>query len=404
MILTLNLDKYRDYMIAIFKNEFNFFHNLIEILEPLKRNRIFLEIIDNIFRDEYKKCFFYTNPDIELEELLTQEQISFFQKYCLNQVRYSKEVYVQFFSKLLKFDLSYENFFSNNKVESEEKQAYKLSIAQSLIRMIFSRDKEKYIKDRFYEYNLIKKIIDKDIEETREKYGDQYKTLFRKEDICDDFLKYMFFVFGNKIMIESFVNPVKKLLTEIWPKDRDINKDEFNNLITDFISKLKENIPNVLKLLLKILYESIRSHFTIEIDNYGPLYTTLFFNFINSPRVQSLYDINSLNSNLIRSLNRLLRNACFNFKFSDQDPLNEFNDIIEKNHLKIKNFIKKNIIEININDGKVKSSLGDIFNEKYLIYPNFLFHLDKTILLDCMKGELNDNNKDKGHIIEKVLK
>jgi hypothetical protein len=402
MTLTLNLDKYRDYMIAIFKNEFNFFHNLIEILDPLKRNKIFLEIIDNIFRDEYKKCFFYTNPDIELEELLTQEQISFFQKYCLNQVRYGKEVYVQFFSKLLKFDLSYDNFFSNNKVESEEKQAYKLSIAQSLIRMIFSRDKKKYIKEKFYEYNLIKKIIDKDIEETREKYGDQYKTLFRKEDICDDFLKYMFFVFGNKMMIESFVNPVKKLLTEIGPKDRDINKDEFNNLITDFISKLKENIPNVLKLLLKILYESIRSHFTIEIDNYGPLYTTLIFNFINSPRVQTLYDINSLNSNLIRSLNRLLRNACFNFKFSDQDPLNEFNDIIEKNHLKIKNFIKKNIIEININDGKVKSSLGDIFNEKYLIYPNFLFHLDKTILLDCMKGELND--KDKGHIIEKVLK
>ena len=29
------------------------------------------------------------------------------------------------------------------------------------------------------------------MEETREKFGDEYKTLFRKEDLCDDVIKYM---------------------------------------------------------------------------------------------------------------------------------------------------------------------------------------------------------------------
>ena len=117
------------------------------------------------------------------------------------------------------------------------------------------------------------------MEETFEKYGDEYKTLFRKEDICDDFLKYMFFVFGNTMMIESFVNPLKNILKDVEPKERDINREEFDNLISVFITKLKSTIPDVLKLILKLLYESVKSHFTIEKDNYGPLYTTLIFNF-----------------------------------------------------------------------------------------------------------------------------
>ena len=380
-------------MITIFKGKIDFFHKLVDILMPLKKKKIFLRIINNIFLEEYKQIFFNKNkPNIELEELFINEITIFGEKYSELSIHFEKETYIKIFSNLLQFDLNYENFFlsKNNKIDIEEKRIYKLGIAQSLIRVVFSKEKNKYTKDKFYEYNLLKRVVDKDMEETIEKFGDQYKTLFRKEDICDDFLKYMFFVFGNTMIIESFINPLTIVLEGVGDNDRNINKDEFNKLMDEFINKMKKTIPDVLKILLKILYESVKSHFTIEDDNYGPLYTTLIFNFIISPRIQMIYNINSQNKNFIRSLNRLLRNICFNNKFSEEDQLNEFNDIIDKNHLKIKNFIKENIISINIEDNKIKSSLGDIFNEKYLLYPNFLFYRDSSVLCEGIQGGVKE--------------
>ena len=393
MILTINLKKYPDLIKTIFTGEMKFLNELVDIILPLKNKKQLLEIIHNLFDEEYRKIFLKKDElNTEFENMYKNVNTLLTEKCSGIQTHYNTNIYKKGFSKLLKFDLNYQNFFSchNNEIDIEEKSTYKLEIAQSLIRVIFNKEKQKYNNDKYYEYKLIKRIIDKDMEETIEKYGDQYKTLFRKEDICDDFLKYMFFVFGNKMIIESFINPLKKILNEIEPKDRNINKDEFNKLVTEFISKLKNTIPNVLKILLKLLYESVKSHFTIEDDNYGPLYTTLIFNFFISPRMQTIYSINASNNNFIRCLNRLLRNACFNFKFDEKDPLSEYNDIIEKNHLKIKNFIKENIIKINIEDNKVKSSLTDIFNENYLIFPNYLFDSDCNIIWETIDGGIND--------------
>ena len=106
--------------------------------------------------------------------------------------------------------------------------------------------------------------------------------------------------------------------------------------------------------------------------------------------MQTIYDLNSLNKVFLRTLNRLMRNACFNSKFAEEDPLFSFNDLIEKNHLKIKNFITDNIIGINIEDNKVKNSLGDIFTEKYLLYPNFLFYWDSNILCESSQGGVSE--------------
>ena len=379
-------------MKTIFKSQINFFHKLVDLLLTLKKKKQFLLIINNLFLEDYKQIFFnQKKPDVELEEIFIEGQSYFGNIYSEPPIHYEKETYIKFYSHLLKFDLSYDNFFSyhNNEIDAEEKPAYKMCIVQSLIRALFSKEKNKYTNEKYYEFNLIKKIIDKDMEETIEKYGDQHKTLFRKEDICDDFLKYMFFVFGNTMIIESFINPLKKILQGVQV-DRNINKDEFNNLVTEFITKLKKTIPDVLKILLKLLYESVRKHFTIEKDNYGPLYTTLIFNFIINPKIQFIYNINASNNKFIRTLNRLLRNACFNFKFNEEDQLSIYNDIIEKNYLKIKNFMKENIIGINLEDNKVKSSLGDIFNEKFLICPKFLFYLDSNNLFQSSQKKAGD--------------
>ena len=102
-----------------------------------------------------------------------------------------------------------------------------------------------------------------------------------------------------------------------------------------------------------------------------------------------LYSINPLNCVFVRSLNRLLRNMCFNFKFAEGDPLCIFNDIIEKNNKKLKKFINDKIISIVIND-KVKNSLKDLFTETYLIYPRFLFYWDSQLLCATITGGVDN--------------
>ena len=304
------------------------------------------------------------------------------------------------FQTLLQFDISYSNFFANNnKIKDDERPSYKLCIAQSLIRVAFSKEKKKFYKEKvdFYEYELLKRIIDKDMEETRDKFGDEYKTLFRKEDLCDDVIKYMFFIFGNSMLIDCFVMPLKNMLSKIGitddlieakdplPMKRDISKEEFNTLMEIIINTLSTKIPDALKILLKLLYESVNQHFTIEKENYSPLYTSLIFNFLISPRIQMLYSINPLNCIFVRNLNRILRNTCFNSKFAEGDSLFEFNETMEINYKKLQKLIKDNIISIPLNND-IKNSLKDLFTEKYLIYPKFLFYWDSQLLCSTIDG------------------
>ena len=399
MILTLNLKDNHAYIKTVFIGEANFFNKLVEFLDKIKNKNKFLKIISNLFSDEeYKAIFFNKNkPDKELEELYNFEKSYFTEKYPgfkdkekkgINDKE--KESYGKLFSDILKFDLNYTNFFHTEVSDQEIKIAYKYAIVQSLIRVVFSKQKKNFTKEEFYGFNVIKRIIDKDMEETIQKFGDEYKTLFRKEDICDDFLKFIFFIFGNNMMVQSFVKPVKKELLRLGFTNRDINKEEFDSFINVFIDNLNATIPDVLKLLLKLLYDSVLSHFTIEKDNYGPLYTTLIFNYFVSPRIQAIFNINAQKNKFVRSLNRILRNACFNFKFSDGDPLSIFNDSIEKNHLKIKTFMEEKIIGIDITNSKVKGSLENIFDEKNLIYPNFLFNHDSYLLSASLKNGINE--------------
>ena len=395
MILTINLKNVPLFIRTVFKGDNDFFYKLIDLITRLQNKNIYLSIINNLFLEEYKCIFFKENRDIDLEELYEEEKNSFREYYGEEEKKeeIDKESYIQLYSRILKFDIDYNNFFpqneENNKMDLEEKSAYKLTIVQSLIRIIFSNEKKKYTKEKFYGFNVIKRIIDKDIEETIEKFGDQYKTLFRKEDLCDDFLKYIFYIFGNNMMVESFVNPIRKELRKIGFNNRDINKEEFDNFVTTFITNLTNTLPNILKVVLKLLYESVKSHFTIEEDDYGPLYTTLIFNYFISPRVQAIFNINAQKTSFVRSLNRILRNVCFNFKFSEKDELCNFNDIIESNHLKIKNYIRDNIIDIDVNNEEIKSSLEEIFNEEESISPKFLFYSDINLLNRSLKGGIN---------------
>ena len=402
MILVLNLSKYPSFIKIIFEGKLNFFKNLCDLLFAMKtkKRKKLLSILNNMFLDEYKRIFFRKPKDESLEDLFIKQQIEFSARFLETSSFYNEDTYKKMYQILLNFDISYANFFSyNSKIKDEEKPAYKLCIAQSLIRVAFSKEKKKYYpeKDNYYEYNLLKKIIDKDMAETVAKFGDEYKTLFRKEDLCDDFIKYMFFIFGNSMLIDCFVMPLKSMLKKIGitdelieakdplPMKRDIKKEEFNILMGNIIDTLSTKIPDVLKILLKLLYESVNKHFTIEKNNYAPLYTSLIFNFLISPRIQMLYSINPLNCVFVRSLNRILRNTCFNSKFTEGDSLFEFNESIESNYNKLQKLINDKIISIEINDD-IKNSLEDLFTEKYITYPKFLFYWDSQLLCATIDG------------------
>ena len=413
MILFINIKQSGLFIKTVFDDGTNFFKSLITLIKQIeiKEQKILFSILNNIFLNEYKSLYFKKNSsekDEKLEEIFIDNQIFFTNIYNGSETEYGDSDYKKMFAILSSFDLSYDYFFKNNtQIKQEDKMNYKLSISQSIIRVAFSKEKTKFLdynkeENIYFEYYFIKKVIEKDMEDTKKKYGDDFRTLFRKDDLYDDILKYIFFIFGNTMMVESFVKPVEKMLKKIGldeesirtnilaaldlPLVRDINKEEFEILIGEIIENLNNTIPQVIKILLKLLYNAVIKYFTIDKNNYGPLYTSLMFNFILSPRVQELYNINPMNILLVRSLNRLVRNTCFNYKFSDSDELHKFNDLIELNYPKLKKFMIENIIEIDDNDKKVKNSLKDLFTEKYLVYPKFLFYYDSELLCGTIKG------------------
>jgi hypothetical protein len=89
-----------------------------------------------------------------------------------------------------------------------------MTFSQSLIRVVFSKEKMSYLNhpdniNGRYESNFLQNIVFKCLSQTRETYGDTYSNLFRKDEIYDDIIKYMFYVFGNNMMIKSFGNFLK---------------------------------------------------------------------------------------------------------------------------------------------------------------------------------------------------
>lgn len=307
------------------------------------------------------------------------------------------------FEKLYALELSYDNFFDNNEqVPIESRGVYKLIIIQSIIRIIFSKEKKNlYSQEEFYEFNILKKIIDKNVKDTADSFGDDYRALFRKDDLYDDLIKYMFYTFGNDMILESLVCPLTKKLEEIGITsdavknndpillNRNIKIDEYEALFNIIIQNLSKRIPQVLKILLRIIYESMNKYFTIEKKDYSPLYTCLIFNFLINPRVQRLYSIDLTNCIFVKSLNRLIKNTCFDNKFDEMDALSGFNDLISECHLKIQNMIEEIILPVTLDD-KSKHYLKDLFTEKYLVYPKFLFYWDSQLLSSTISGGVDN--------------
>ena len=106
------------------------------------------------------------------------------------------------------FDLYLENFLNfksdSSIIDLDEKFYHQLDIVRSILLILFSKEKYKYLEDKedtYYEYDFLNKVIRKNILGTKNASGDKYKSLFRKDNLTNDFIKYLFFIFVNKTII-----------------------------------------------------------------------------------------------------------------------------------------------------------------------------------------------------------
>ena len=413
MILFLNVSDTGIFIKTIFEEGTNFFKSLIKLIEKLDlkdKNSLF-GILNNLFLDDYKLLYFKKNTsekDDSLEMLFINNQIYFSNIYFESEEGFGDKEYRNMFNKLSRFEFSYDNFFKDKNIDNiKDKSYYKLRIAQSIIRVVFSKEKYLYIDEssktsKYFEYYFIKNLIDKDLEITQKKYGNDISIIFRKEDIFDDIIKYIFYIFGNMMMIESFVKPVEKMLKKIGldeesiennilvaldlPLVRDINKEEFEILIKEISESLNETMPLIIKIILKFLYNSLIKYYKIDKNNFNPLYTALFFNYIISPKTQEIFEINPMKILLVRSLNRLVKNTCFKYKINEADNLSKFNDLIEKYNINMKNLIINNVIQLDENEESNKKYMKQLFSEINLVYPKFLFYRDSILISKTFNG------------------
>ena len=413
MILFLNVSDTGIFIKTIFEEGTNFFKSLIKLIEKLDlkdKNSLF-GILNNLFLDDYKLLYFKKNTsekDDSLEMLFINNQIHFSNIYFESEEGFGDKEYRNMFNKLSRFEFSYDNFFKDKNIDNiKDKSYYKLIIAQSIIRVVFSKEKYLYIDEssktsKYFEYYFIKNLIDKDLEITQKKYGNDISIIFRKEDIFDDIIKYIYYIFGNMMMIESFVKPVEKMLKKIGldeesiennilvaldlPLVRDINKEEFEILIKEISESLNETMPLIIKIILKFLYNSLIKYYKIDKNNFNPLYTALFFNYIISPKTQEMFEINPMKILLVRSLNKLVKNTCFKYKINEADNLSKFNALIEKYNINMKNLIINNVIQLDENEESNKKYMKQLFSEINLVYPKFLFYRDSKLISKTFNG------------------
>ena len=304
------------------------------------------------------------------------------------------EKYQKIIESLFNFDS--ENFLyfkKNSEIDYSLHFYHQIELVENIIFILFSKEKYNFLKNDnvYYEYEFLDKLIKKNISETKEMHGDKHRNLFRRDTISNDIIKYFFFIFGNSMIIESIIKPLNTILKIIGlsneienidfkrnsvKKERNITKDEFKILFEKIIEKLNENIPKILKIFLKMIYDNIIIFYpNLEKGDYTPISSLFFFSYISNPRIQKMFDIYPEKCLFIKSVYKLIYNSSFNIKFNEGDNLFIFNDEIDIYYKKINEFYEKNVINIDMNNEDNKKYLQNLFNEIGVIYPEFIFYL-----------------------------
>jgi len=337
---------------------------------------------------------------------------NFYQNQKVIQIKEetNKEKYKKIVESLFNFES--ENFLNlkQNKGEDYSEIFFShIELVKSIILILFSKEKYQFLKEEnvYYEYEFLDKLIKKNISETKSIHEDKHKNLFRRDTTSNNIIKYFFFLFGNHMIIESFMKPLTIILNitglnnefEIISfegnslnMERNITKDEFNILFDKILEKLNETIPYLFRIFLKMIYDNIIKEYpNLEKNDYSPISSLFFFSYLSNPRIQNIFRIYPDKYLFIKSVYRLIYNVAFNNKFNENDNLNIFNDDIEKYYKKIVEFYENNIMNVDTNNEDNKKYLKNLFEEIGIEYPEFLFYLSCDYINGLNK---NDENKE----------
>jgi hypothetical protein len=222
MIVLLNLKSKRLFVEMCFDKDSKVTRDIMTIMRLSKsypKNQI-LNIYCNMFLDEYKQVFVSN----KIDDLFILNNEKFTQVNTEGLDLFSKCIYKKLLRIIFDLDFTYEhNFLMLNNYDEDNMPISKIiiklvkqSFVQALIRIVISKEKFLYLnnsaeEDFFekaqidnFEFLFLKNIISRGFALTKQKYGDNYTCLFRKDEIYDDVVKYFFFMFGNSLVIKSF--------------------------------------------------------------------------------------------------------------------------------------------------------------------------------------------------------
>ena len=409
MIILLNLKNNKKFNNFLTKEKIDYPLMNITIIQKIKDSKykqILNNILFNIFSPEYNHLGSNLLSIINTDEKNPKgnnkiKQIKLLNEFYNSQKDFEsidkknkinqKEKYEKIIDSLFNFESkNFLNFKKDKEMDYSLHFFHQIELVENIMFIVFSKEKYNFMKDNnaYYEYEFLDRLIKKNISETKEIHENKHRNLFRRDTISNDIIKYFFFIFGNSMIIKSIFKPLNTILKIvglnnisendelIGNKERNITKDEFKILFEKIMQKLNKNIPTILKVFLKIIYDNIINFYpNLEKDDYTPISSLFFFSYISNPRIQKMFNIYPDKFLFIKSVYRLIYNASFNIKFKEDDNLYIFNDDIEIYYNIINEFYKNNIINIDMNSEENKKYLKNLFHEIGFMCPEFLFYL-----------------------------
>ena len=372
-IIFYNIEKSEN-IITFFKtNSFTIIKMLKKATTIFKEDNETIQIanfIINICFDDMKAKI-YSYQDTKLEDI--------YQKYLYSEIlgifpsfnepfNAKNEDYSKFMKKIT--EMKMDEYIDNLKKENSD------IFCKNLIPLLLSRPNFDFIS--FYI-----NIINKHIEIIRKEYNNEITSLFRKDDVTNDLIKNLIFIFCNFSFIKSFYTILPNEYLSINEIIFDL--DAFEKFLNNFITKLTQSLPFIIKVLLCIIKQCIKEINSGE-ENYNVIYTVLIFNFFISPTILEIYGISIVKFRSLRQLTRILRNICFRKEFDNFDKLNYFNKKIKEFNSFINEKFKKYVFDEiyiekdrdNINK-KINSLLISAKNkelkidDKSIILPSFCY-------------------------------
>ena len=372
-IIYYNIEKSEN-IITFFKtNSFTIIKMLKKATTIFKEDNETIQIanfIINICFDDMKAKI-YSYQDTKLEDI--------YQKYLYSEIlgifpsfnepfNAKNEDYSKFMKKIT--EMKMDEYINNLKKENSD------IFCKNLIPLLLSRPNFDFIS--FYI-----NIINKHIEIIRKEYNNEITSLFRKDDVTNDLIKNLIFIFCNFSFIKSFYT----ILPNEYLSTNEIifDLDAFEKFLNYFITKLTQSLPFIIKVLLCIIKQCIKEINSGE-ENYNVIYTVLIFNFFISPTILEIYGISIVKFRSLRQLTRILRNICFRKEFDNFDKLNYFNKKIKEFNSFINEKFKKYVfdeIDIEKDRDNINKKINSLLisakkkelkiDDKSIILPSFCY-------------------------------